>query len=231
MSHETSPTDSSPSRDTVTLQVCERRFITTRDTLVAESDFFASALSEQSSIAQENGCYFVDSDANLFEWILRYLRRGVFPLFYDESKGHDYAAYVALLEEAKYFRIQRLEQWLENQRYLDAVRTVYSVTEVEDINELSRSQLSNSELEFYPNRFIRKVYICPRGIHVHRGKPGACGRDCRRAQGDADNEYEEEPVLSTLVVEKTTVFDMQVCLAVVADTDTDTGAGAGVRIP
>ena len=31
-------------------------------------------------------------------------------------------------------------------------------------------------------------------------------------QGDADDIYEEESVLRTLVVEKKTVFDMQSCL-------------------
>ena len=43
----------------------------------------------------------------------------------------------------------------------------------------------------------------------HKGNPRACARDCRKAQRDADDIYEEEPVLTTLVVEKQTVFDMQ----------------------
>src|SRR3954471_305451 len=87
----------------ITLQVGERRFVTTRETLTAESRFFASLLSGRWGNALADGSYFIDADPSLFEHILRYLRRRVLPLFYDKAKGHDYALYLALLEEAKYF--------------------------------------------------------------------------------------------------------------------------------
>jgi hypothetical protein len=38
---------------------------------------------------EADGSYFIDGDVALFEPILRYLRRGVLPLFYDNAKGHD----------------------------------------------------------------------------------------------------------------------------------------------
>ena len=193
----------------ITLQVGESRFITTRETLVDESGFFASLLSGRWDNAEEDGSYFIDADANLFEHILRYLRRGVFPLFYDRSKGHNYALYLNLLEEAKFFQITRLEEWLEKKQYFSALKTTYSVTEVEGTGELSKERNTDVELEHLPVWSIRKVYICPRGIYVHRGNPNACGRDCRRAQGDADDIYEEESSLRTLVVEKKTVLDHQ----------------------
>ena len=73
----------------IALQVGERRFTTTRDTLMAESDFFASLLSGRWNNAMKNGAYFIDADANLFDHILRHLRRGAFPLFFDKSKEYD----------------------------------------------------------------------------------------------------------------------------------------------
>ena len=213
MSNHTLSGDSPSNADKITLQVGERCFITTHETLVAESGFFASLLSGRWDNAAEDGSNFVDADANLFEHILRYLRRGVFPFFYEKSKGHNYALYLALLEEAKYFQIRQLEEWLEKKQYLYALRVMYSATESEGIEGLSTSRNTDIELEYYPEWGTKKVYVCPRGIYVHKGKPDACGKDFRRAQGDADDIYEEESVLRMLVVEKKTIFDMQGCLA------------------
>ncbi len=215
MSDETSSQDSpAPAADSqITLQVGERHFVTTRETLVAESRFFASLLSGRWDNAQEDGSYFIDADANLFEHILRYLRRGVLPIFYDKMKGHDYALYLALLEEAKYFQITRLKDWLEKKQYLLTLKTKYSATEIEGAEALHATLGTDMEVEYFPAWSTKKVYICPRGIYVHRGNPRACGRDCRKAQGDADDIYDEEPVLRTLVLEKQAVFDVQTCLA------------------
>ena len=178
----------------IALQVGERRFVTTRETL-EESDFFASLLSGRWSNAQEDGSYFIDADSTLFEHILRYLRRGVLPVFYDKAKGHDYGTYLALLEEAKYFGIMRLVNWLEQKQYLQAIKSVYSGEELEGTDGFRKTRGTDVELEWYPTWRIKKVYICPRGIYVHRGNPGACGRACRRRQGDCDDMYDEELVL------------------------------------
>jgi BTB/POZ domain-containing protein KCTD9 len=66
----------------------------------------------------EEGSYFVDADPQLFDHILRYLRRGVLPIFYDNIRGHDHGLYRALLEEARYFQIDRLENWLSDKSYI-----------------------------------------------------------------------------------------------------------------
>lgn len=73
----------------ITLQVGERRFITTRDTLVGESGFFTSLLARRWDNAQEDGSYFIDADPDLFYHVLRYLHRGILLIFYDKAKGHD----------------------------------------------------------------------------------------------------------------------------------------------
>lgn len=213
MSSETPSQDStvSTTNGQITLQVGERRFVTTRETL-KESDFFTSLLSGRWDNAQGDNSYFVDADPALFEHILRYLRRGVLPIFYNKVEGHDYGMYVALLEEAKYFGIMRLVDWVEEKQYLQAIKTKFSGTELEGTDELLTTRGTDLGLEWHPMWGTKKVYICPRGIYVHRGKPGACGRDCRRAQGDADDIFEDETVLTTLVIEKQTIFDPSVCV-------------------
>ncbi|KAK4996210.1 hypothetical protein LTR66_004131 [Elasticomyces elasticus] len=186
----------------IILQVGQQRFVTTCETLAAESSFFASLLSGRWDNALVDDSYFIDVDPSLFEHILRYLRRGVLPVFYDMHKGHDYALYLALLEEAKYFQIPRLQEWLENKRYLRALMVECSVEEVEGVGCLSTTRATDEYVEYYPGWGTKKV-----------GKPGACGRDCRKTQGDADDIYEEEAVSRTLLVKKQVVFDIQACLA------------------
>src|SRR5271155_3384562 len=149
----------------ITLLVGERCFITTRETLVSESGYFASLFSGRWENADVDGSYFIDANANVFEHILNYLRRGTFPIFYDKNKGHDYALYFALLQEAKYFQITKLKNWLENEQYLHALKTKYSVTEIVGIEGLSSTDM---ELEYYPAWANKNIYICPRGIYVHK---------------------------------------------------------------
>ncbi len=91
-------------RRSITLQVGERQFITMAETMTQESAFFAALLSERWDNADADGSYFIDADPDLFEHILRYLRRGVFPIFYDNVKGHNHALYLALLQEANIFK-------------------------------------------------------------------------------------------------------------------------------
>jgi len=208
------PSQDSPVTTTdrrVTLQVGERRFVTTLQTL-EESSFFASLLSGRWENAQEDGSYFVDADPTIFEHILRYLRRGVLPIFYDKAKGHDYGMYLAVLEEAKYFDITRLVDWVENKKYLQAIKTKFSGKELEGTNELCATRGTDVDLYWHATWGTKKVYICPRGIYVHRGNPHACGRDCKKAQGDADDIYEDEPVLRALVTEKQVICDLDACV-------------------
>ncbi|TGO62778.1 hypothetical protein BCON_0017g00190 [Botryotinia convoluta] len=195
----------------ITLQVGERRFVTTKNTMTGESPFFAALLSGRwDSNEQADGSYFIDADPDLFEHILRYLRRSVLPIFYDIKKGHDHALYLALLGEARYFQITRLENWLKNKRYLYAVKICSSVEELDDL--WSESLSTDENVEYRPRWDTKEVYICPRGIDVHRGNSSACGRQCKSVRGDSEYIYEDEPVLKTLVIRKKVVFDQAACM-------------------
>jgi hypothetical protein len=66
---------------------------------------------------------------------------------------------------------------------------------------------TNVDVEFHSCWTKRKVYICPRGVGVHRGHPQACEKASRKFLGDADILYEEESVFRGLMVKKEVVFD------------------------
>lgn len=89
----------------VTLQVGERRFETTTDTLKGAAYFEAITATRWESQKQSDGSYFVDADPDIFEHILRYLRHEILPVHYDQLKGHGYALYLAMLHQAEYFQI------------------------------------------------------------------------------------------------------------------------------
>ena len=193
----------------ITLQIGERRFITTSETLSQGSHFFAALLSGRWDNSQADGSYFIDADPELFVHILRYLRRGVLPIFYDNTKGHDYALYLALFEEARYFQIPRLEKWLHDKGYLQAIKISYLAIELGEISALPVTRNTDEQLEHHHTWQTRKVYICPRGVAVHRGNRDRCGRQCRNAQG-TDDVYEEEHFLRTIVIQKQTFVSGEV---------------------
>lgn len=205
------PEPASPSK-ILTLRVGERHFTTTSATLTSESGFFSSMFSGQwHNMKQPDGSYFIDADPDLFAHILRYLRHTILPIFYTNGTGHDYGLYAALLGEARYFQIDRLVRWLEGKRYLHAVTVERIPEEVEGSAALQEKTLANEEVDYHAFETTREVYVCPRGIFVHRGDSSRCGKDCIKARGMGSVEYEEEPVLKVLLIRKRTVFNHELC--------------------
>ncbi len=128
------------------------------------------------------------------------------PVFYDEAKGHDYALYAAVLEQAGFFGVEGLREWLAGGKYLQAVRVERSARLLEGVEEVYGSDGGHVKVEHHAMWKTEKVYVCPRGLNRHRGNPSACGRQCRNAQGDADDEYVDEEVLRVLEVRKVTTL-------------------------
>ena len=79
------------------------------------------------------------------------------------------------------------------------------------MNDTARKFSSGtSTLEFVPMApEVRKVYLCPRGIAVHRGDPGQCGRLCHEAQEGFPIEFDEEHVVQTLAVRTKVVYNWE----------------------
>ncbi|KAI1822638.1 hypothetical protein F4861DRAFT_381294 [Xylaria intraflava] len=205
--------------DRVTLQVGERKFVTTRATLIGESGYFSALLSDRWTNQNPDGTYFVDSDPEYFVDVLRYLRTGNFPLFYNGA--FDYGRYAALLGEAQYFGIQKLEDWIQKQGYLNAVKVQYTTQVDEDFTfEAGDKQVSTrtatADTQRNISHFLRhqKVYLCPRAIPVHRGQPDPCGRQCNNARGGAAVEYEETSTITRVVESTRYIFDPKACLGV-----------------
>lgn len=69
-----------------------------------ESGLFRIQLSERFTwTPHSDGTYFVDADPDLFEHLLRFMRRPeTFPVFYTAANGLDYDLYSRLEVEAEY---------------------------------------------------------------------------------------------------------------------------------
>jgi hypothetical protein len=98
------------------LDIGGHKFKVSRDTLRAESGLFRRQLSDCFTWDPEaDGSFFLDADPDLFEHLLRFMRRPeVFPLFYDAAKGFDYNLYSRLQAESAYFQIDVLHEWIKN---------------------------------------------------------------------------------------------------------------------
>jgi hypothetical protein len=112
---------------TLTLSIGGRHFKVSRTTLVEESGLFRHQLSAawfSAWVPEEDGTYFLDADPDIFEHLLRFMRRpSVFPLFYDTAKGFDYDLYNRLEAEAEYFQVDALRDWIKGK-----ARFLYSYT-------------------------------------------------------------------------------------------------------
>ena len=156
--------------------------------------------------------YFIDVDPELFEHILRFLRTGTYPLFYNRDTGFDIARYMALLSQAKLLQIDTLSSWIEKKTYLKAVwiKTRFVSTTVygeEQLSVLQEKSWSNREKprSFSLHQSDSRVWSCPKDNFTHHGSRDACVRaNCighTRAQaGDVVlmSKYKVESVVESL---------------------------------
>lgn len=166
-----------PASEVVILQVGEKRFHTQRRTL-AESTLITTLLQGP---PQYDGAYFIDNDPEYFEILLRFLRTQVFPLFFSQKTGHDECMYLNILEQARFYEIEPLENWISTRQYLDAVR---SVTRIKDVRLVGQTQLDR--LQEYLSKgghtvtiqeitvTVEKCWQCPALIWQHHGSPTVC---------------------------------------------------------
>lgn len=195
----------------VALQVGERTFKTSVQTLCSGSQFFKAMFSGRwSNAKQPDGSYFIDADPESFEHILRYLRQRTMPILL-QNGSHDYGMYKMVLDAARYFQVDQLEKWIVDQEYKKTVKVVRTAFLDEDIASLNCTEMMDTEIECYPFFGTRKIYICPRGIMVHRGNRLSCGRACAKAQVGCEVEYEEENFVRVLIITKRLEFNPMSC--------------------
>ncbi|RAR09354.1 hypothetical protein DDE82_001866 [Stemphylium lycopersici] len=201
----------------LTLDVGGRIFKVSRKKLEAGSSHFRSLLSNTTAWEpQEDGTYFLDADADLFEHMLRFMRRPeVFPLFYDASKGFDYDLYNRLEVEATHFQVWELAKWIAEKKYLEAVEmTIYPWPNTLKLDELAQETLpGNASKDIHIIPRTRKKFICSCRIPVHMGAKEECDAACEEARGDGPIDYEEVSYVETVTVKKEVVFNEYVCRA------------------
>ena len=122
----------------IVLDIGGRKFKTETATLRAESGLFRHQLSDQYQWdPQPDGSYFMDADPDIFEHLLRFMRRpSVFPLFYDAVRGFDYGLYTRLQAEADYFQVDMLRDWIREKQYRLAVRIRINTPVVNELAQL-----------------------------------------------------------------------------------------------
>lgn len=193
--------------DKVILNLDGNTFITTKRTLVEESAYFASRLSNRWPAV--DGEVSLDMDPAVFIHVLRYLRHSVLPIFYDQIHGFDHGLYSLVLAQADYLLIERLSSWIREKRYLLAVRKERSARiYLDDVKDINGSDLANTECHYQLTWGKKQVYSCPRGISIH-SSPSLCGRLCNNARGDAPL-YQEEDELRIFEFKTKTVYDSHV---------------------
>lgn len=195
--------------DTVILQVDDKIFRTTKETLVEESAVFASRLFGPSYLVDRK--LTLDMDPVVFTHVLRYLRHGVLPFFYDQIRGFDHNLYSLVLAQADSLRIERLSSWIRDRRYLSTVKKERSAKMYSDLmDDMIGSDSADTECEYRFFQGKKRVYDCPRGIPVHN-VPSDCGKQCNNARGDAPW-YHDKDEVRLVEIKTKTVFDLQVCL-------------------
>lgn len=221
--------------DRVTLDVGGRKFVTLASTL-DESTFLSSIVSERwDHDRQPDGSYFVDANPNLFDHVLDYLRRGCMPLFWDVDKGHDFARYKALRQEADYYGIPRLERWLSEHSFLKAVSVSTRVTnqtlpDNEDVTFSNTPAIRRhvetewvDELRYYCRALRRPAWhglsdACREDCYEYCGRTcleipaGSCSEMCHKDRAPSyEHPAEKRRVLKVKVVEDIVEFESGVC--------------------
>lgn len=205
----TSKTDSDAMLSTkiVTVQVGERQFTAHISTLTHQSDYFRSMFSGRWAVAcLDNGSYFIDADGDAFAHIMRFLRHQIYPVVYDRVKGHDYAMYMAILDLAELLGITKLIVWIKEEAFYSAVTLTYRAEYVPSPDFAPETIPSDQKSSVHSVLRTRKIYVCPRGIIVHRGAPERCGQACLKTRGDQPYQYEDEQVPELLKVYETVKF-------------------------
>ena len=197
----------------IDLLVGEKRYHTTIATLTRESKYFQETLvNDLMSMGTDmNGTLCVDADSETFDHVLRYLRHGVYPIFYHAQSGHDFALYLNVLQQAKQFRIPDLVKWIEEKKYLEAVKLEYSVSEQTHLKKLESTVKSDEEIVYHSVYETKTVYRCPRNIEVHWSHE-QCGKGCMEKEKNLKKCYKEEGVWVTTVTKKKIVVDQDMCI-------------------
>ncbi|KDN65841.1 hypothetical protein CSUB01_01855 [Colletotrichum sublineola] len=106
----------------VKIEVGGRHFVTSFEVL-EKSPWFRHLFSIDFRKWYHDGVFHIDNDGDLFVHILRYLRTGLYPLFWDSRNSFDYAMYAMIKQQAHHYMLYDLEAWIVAQKFHDVVET------------------------------------------------------------------------------------------------------------
>lgn len=211
----------------IILRLDEKLFYTTKDTLVQESGYFAALFSGRWPDSSKDGILTLDADADVFKHIMRFFRSGVFPVFYDSLKGFDHPLYASLLEQAEFFLVDCLRDWILEERYLQAVKIVHSVKLSESTRGVdvdsgeddrglhkfdNREYMGDTKVKHFAYSTKRKFRACDQTYCDRNGGPQSsyCTEICSRIPQDGQD-YVERDVVNLVEVCTKIVFDHRIC--------------------
>jgi hypothetical protein len=204
----------------ITINVSGRQHHVGNPTPIA-SPYFLNLLERWDASADlaTDGSYNIDADPNVFEHVLCFMRRpSHYPLFWTKGKGFDYVLYSKLEAEADFFLLHDLRDWIRQERYKDAVKTVVEVKRISEplYSNASTEWTEVDDMQWCLDSFKgEKSYRCPLG--VHGPKAWDCG--CFNKFGDSKcaeldklhGPQYDNPEKYTIIVVKRTVFDGRIC--------------------
>ena len=215
-----------PKTDRIILRLNEKLFYTTKDTLIRESGYFSALFSGRWPDSSADGVLTLDADADIFKHTMRFFRSGVLPVFYDGLKGFDHQLYSLLLEQAEFFVVDRLRDWILEKRYAQAVKTVRSVklsesTRWVDIDSgkadrglhkfVNREDTADTKVEHFVFSTNRKFRACQESwCDPHEYGESYCTEICSKIPQDG-HDYVERDVVNLVEICTKTVFDHQIC--------------------
>jgi hypothetical protein len=133
------------------LKIGGRRFEVLRSTLMKSGALRDMISGTLSWAAEPDGSYFLDTDPDAFEHVLRFMRRpSIFPLFWSKSEGFDYALYHRVQTEAEVFKVDALHDWIRGKKYLDTILMHTLKAQKEDLDDMEEdTRLSNYSQDCY----------------------------------------------------------------------------------
>lgn len=147
-------------------------------------------------------------------------------MFYDELKGFDHQLYSLLLEQAEFFLIDRLRDWILEKRYDQAVKIVRSLKLSEstrwidvDSSEAdrglhkfdNREYTGDTKVEHFVYSTNRKFRACEETSCDRHGEPKSyCTEICSKIPQDGQD-YVGRDVVDLAEICTKTVFDHRIC--------------------
>jgi hypothetical protein len=130
-------------------------------------------------------------------------RPGLFPFFWSRASSFDYDLYNRLGHEARFFQVDELSDWIDSQQFIRGITIKVDISSEQSIDQMhSEMIIGNTEISHHSLLKRRCVYLCPRGITVHRGRPDMCGSACHKAQAGTKIDCKEEKYAEVVSITK-----------------------------